>query len=122
MGYHRSTQRYSQRRLRYAIIDDRPFLHSDSQTSGDEAKSAPYPRDVIEAMRNFDFTNVTHKAVTVLVKLFVDYRNKDHPPPFRVGKFGIINYGLGRHWKKSPLSLLLFRVLSRGSVTIARTI
>jgi len=85
-------------------------------------KSAPYPRDVIKAMRNFDFTNVTHKAVTILVKLFVDYRNKDHPPPFRVGKLGIINYGLGRHWEKSPLSLLLFRVFSRGSVTIARTI
>jgi hypothetical protein len=42
-------------------------------------KSAPYPRDVIKAMRNFDFTNVTHKAVTILVRLFVDYRNTDHP-------------------------------------------
>jgi hypothetical protein len=45
-------------------------------------KSAPYPRDVIKAMRNFDFTNVTHKAVTVLVKLFVDYRNKTILLPF----------------------------------------
>jgi hypothetical protein len=75
---------------------------------------------VIKAVRNFNFTNVTHKAVTDLMKLFVDYRKKDHPP-LRVDKFGAINYGLGRHWKKSPLSLLLLRVFSRGSDTIART-
>ncbi|PMD61971.1 uncharacterized protein K444DRAFT_628005 [Hyaloscypha bicolor E] len=28
------------------------------------------------------------------MKLFVNYRKKDHPP-LRVGKFGVINYGLG---------------------------
>jgi hypothetical protein len=46
-------------------------------------------------LKDFEFTNIAHKAVTDLTNLFADYRKKDHSFIY-LGHFGIIDYGFGR--------------------------
>jgi len=96
MVHHRDPNRVTQNRPRFAIVDGRPFLPfrlPDKQPT--EPNRPPYRSDIINALKDFDFSNISHKSVTNLTKLLSKYHKQNHPS-IHLGHFGIIDYGFGR--------------------------
>jgi hypothetical protein len=45
-------------------------------------------------LKDFDFSNISHKSVIDLTKLLSKYHKQNHPS-IPLGHFGIIDYGFG---------------------------
>jgi hypothetical protein len=101
MVNHRDTHRATQNRPRYARVDGRPFLPFrllDKKPA--EPNRPPYRGDIINALKDFDFSNISYKSITDLTKLVSKYHKQNHPS-IHLGHFGIIDYGFGRQYRGS---------------------